>query len=156
MIKSNKTIKKSTDKNRKFNPKCQTLFNDFVAFTALPLGFRQKEYGYETEKEWREAHRGKKSISPNTTHLWKQKEEFWDAVQALWKQWSRDKTPTVISALFKTAAKEGKAPEVKLWMQVVEGWQEKTENTSSLAREDIKKLQDGLREIISGEKSKKK
>ncbi len=36
-------------------------------------------------------------------------------------QWARKLTPNVISALYRTATKEGRASEVKAWMEIVEG-----------------------------------
>lgn len=93
------------------------VFNEFVEWAALPSPLREPEYQKDFAEKW-----GVQSI---TLSRWKKRQDFWEAVAATRLMWAKDKTPDVIHALYKNAAKTGSAAEVKLWLQAIEDWSEK-------------------------------
>jgi len=95
-------------------------YREFVKFYALPTVFREEEYGFKTEKAFAE-HYG---LSQDSLTDWKKRPEFEKDVDEQLKKWGADKTPEVIAALFRTILKEGKAAEVKLWLQFMKNWRE--------------------------------
>ena len=109
------------------------VYEDFVCFTAQPKGIRQKAYGFETEEDWRKTSRArlkrKSCVAIGTVSRWKANDEFWQDVKKRMHEWAKDMTPSVIGSLLKTIGRDGKASEVKLWMQIFEDFTEKTDAT---------------------------
>ena len=94
-------------------------FLQFVQWIALPKGYREpKEQGELAVKF---------DVAPETLSRWKKHPLFWGLVQREFKEWAKDKTPNVMASLYNRALKEGNAAEVKLWMQIIEDWKEKSE-----------------------------
>jgi len=116
------------------------VYEDFVRFTALPRGIRQKEYGFEDDQSWRfkakEKFSRKCDVSQTTIARWKNHKEFWNDVRVKMHEWAKDFTPSVIGSLMRTAVREGKAAEVKLWMQIFEDFTEKESMTASVKLEN--------------------
>lgn len=118
--------------------KNKTLFDEFVFWYALPRP-EKIEQGIETQKQFAEYNK----ISERTLSLWTDRPEFMPAVKAYWKKWGKYRTPTVVAAIYKSSIGGGKeAPQAqKLWMQVIEDFTEKTENT------EVKKVELGIGDI---------
>lgn len=113
------------------------VYEDFVAFTAMPTALRQKQFGFEDDTKWREASKErlkrKSCVAISTVSRWKSNKLFWDDVRASMHEWAKNMTPSVIGSLLRTIARDGKASEVKLWMQIFEGFTEKIDNTVTQA-----------------------
>lgn len=118
--------------------KNKTLFDEFIFWYALPKP-EKINLGIETQRQFGEYN----NISERTLTTWIDRPEFMPAVKALWKKWGKFRTPTVVAAIYKSAVGGGKeAPQAqKLWMQVIEDFTEKTENT------ETKKVELGIGDI---------
>jgi len=115
-VKSNKTpIKKPPEK-----PYRKADYKAFVKFYTMPSVFRQEEYGFRTEKDFAKEF----ELSPDTLVDWKKRKEFEKDVDIQLAKWGADKTPDVIAALYRTILTDGKAAEVKLWLQYIKRWKE--------------------------------
>jgi hypothetical protein len=62
--------------------------------------------------------------------------------------WMKKLTGNVLAALYEQALKEGDAPRTKLWMQIIEGWQEKSQVTDPEGTKTLKELTTSLQDII--------
>jgi hypothetical protein len=107
----------------KRGPRKQTLmkieiFEEFCRWASLPTPLREPKGQTEFATKW--------GVSPPTLLKWKKKQEFWEKMANYRREWARDKTSDVINGLFKNAVNRGSAAEVKLWLQVVEDWAERT------------------------------
>lgn len=118
--------------------KNKTLFDEFIFWYALPKP-EKINLGIETQRQFADYNK----ISERTLTTWIDRPEFMPAVKALWKKWGKFRTPTVVAAIYKSAVGGGKeAPQAqKLWMQVIEDFTEKTENT------ETKKVELGIGDI---------
>jgi len=94
---------------------------EYVSFMAIPKVLRKEQFQIEDEQEFA----NKYELSQNTLTNWKKKEDFWKRVDRQVIRWGRGQTPDVLRALSSRAKAEGKAPEVKLWLQFFEQWSEK-------------------------------
>lgn len=92
-------------------------YSDFVAWTALPTELRVPKTQRELSKKF--------GVGEDTLSEWKRRSGFWEEVTEKRKTWGRERTPDVMLALFKRIQRTGSAPEVRLWLEVVEGWQSK-------------------------------
>jgi hypothetical protein len=95
-------------------------YKKFVKFYALPTFYRQDEFGIKTEQEFAK----KYGLCQDTLTDWKKRTEFNKDLDDQLMKWGSDKTPDVIAALFRTILADGKAAEVKLWLQFMKGWKE--------------------------------
>lgn len=111
---------------------------EFIKFTATPRMFRDAEFGYVTDKAFAE----KFKLNETTLVEWKKDRQFQEAVKDQLKIWAKNRTPDVIACLYKEIIKNGRAAEVKLWMQLFEGFTEKTESALSVHSAQLKELQD--------------
>lgn len=66
-------------------------------------------------------------IGEDVLSEWKQREDFWQLVDKLKKQWGKSKTPSVLVGFFKKAVSEADAARVKLWLEYFEDWKTKSE-----------------------------
>lgn len=66
---------------------------------------------------------------PTTLSDWNKRPDLVKQVEAARKSWSKKLTSNVMMGLYRKAVQEGDASRVKLWMQIVEGWVEKTQHT---------------------------
>lgn len=92
-------------------------YSDFVAWTALPTELRVPKTQRELAKKF--------GVGEDTLSEWKRRNGFWEGVTEKRKTWGRERTPDVMLALFKRIQRTGSAPEVRLWLEVIEGWQSK-------------------------------
>ena len=124
MIEQPKQIKpKNQDKPRNrvpVKPYKKGDYKVFIKFYAMPSVFRNEEYGFKTETEFAKD----KELSPETLTEWKKRKEFNNDVDIQLAKWGADKTPNVLAALYNTILADGKASEVKLWLQYIKSWRE--------------------------------
>jgi len=95
-------------------------YKEFVRFYALPSIFRKEQYEFKTEQDFAKHYK----LSQDTLTDWKKRKGFSNDVDEQLKKWGADKTPDVIAALFRTILTDGKAAEVKLWLQFIKNWKE--------------------------------
>ena len=92
-------------------------FMRFAEYSAMPLELRQPA----TLAEWA----AENGVTKATLTLWRKREELWNLVRAIQREWAKDRTGSVIHGLYRNASRYGKAPEVKLWLQAFEDFEEK-------------------------------
>jgi hypothetical protein len=93
-------------------------FEAFCEWAAKPTPLREDKHAQDFGRRW--------GISDQTLVRWKKRQDFWEKVAEWRMQWAKDKTSDVVHGLFKRASTRGEAAEVKLWMQLIEDWSEKT------------------------------
>lgn len=130
--KSKKGTLKNPDKYRKF-----------VIWMATPEPFRvyrfgKKEVLIDTQQKFAQMFR----IGEDTLSHWKHNQpNFWKDVDAVRQSWGKERTANVLATLYKFICAPGEkkefVPAVKLWLQYVEEWREKTELTSRITYEDV-------------------
>lgn len=110
-------------KNTSIEAKKLSAYDEYVLWYAMPV--KQKEaMGLETDTAFAEFYK----INDRTLRRWKDRPEFEESVRKLRRQWAFQKTQGVIEGIYRSAVK-GNDKSQKLWMQVFEGFTEKTENT---------------------------
>ncbi len=116
-------------------------FEFYVIWKALPPILRGKspeelkKFGIEDEfiiellqiKNQKEFAKRFDIREEKTLSNWNKKIEKNNLISQHIPKWAKKLTPNVISALYRTIMKTGRAPEVIAWMKIVEGWTEKTE-----------------------------
>lgn len=100
----------------------------FIAWIALPTELRKPKKQKELAK--------KLKVEESTLSDWKLKKDFWNSVRKEINRWARNKTPDIILSLYKNIMANGKAPEIKLWFQYIENWNEKDIETELKQNEE--------------------
>lgn len=101
----------------------------FVEFMATPDPMRIQTFGYSTQIEFQKEHK----VSGDTLARWKYDTNFKEDVRRKITEWSSDKTPNVIANLYNACTKKNPdSKALKLWLQYVEGFSEKTEEKKVL------------------------
>lgn len=130
-------------------PYLASTFEEFILWSALPRK-EQIAFGIETQKEFA-AHY---EVREATLSAWKDRPEYRMRVRALRDKWAFDKTGRVIEAIYKTAL-GGNPFSQKLWLQVFEGFSEKTETKETkrveLGINDIRFIIESLPEPLRSE-----
>lgn len=121
-------------------------FEEYILWFALPM--KEKEaMGIETDIAFAAEYK----ITDRTLRNWKDRPEFEAKVRYLRKKWAFGKTGGVIEGMYRAALK-GNDRSQKLWMQVFEGFTEKTETTQTIKVElnpgDIRFIVDGFPEHL--------
>ncbi len=93
----------------------QEILNAFVVWMATPAEMRDPM----TLKDFARIH----GVSQDTLTDWKRSADFWGAVRAKRQETGSEMTSDVLYGFYRRAA-EGKAAEVKLWLQYFMGWGE--------------------------------
>lgn len=119
------------------NPRLKREFQTYVLWSSLPSLLRDlsdsdlEKFGFHDPLviqllriRWQYEFANTFNVSMDQLTEWNRKIEAEGLAD--YKAWTRGLTRNVIMALYKTIIKEGKAAEVKLWLQAVEGWSEKT------------------------------
>lgn len=101
------------------------IFLLFAEWTATPAQLRQPS---AIISDFCQLHH----ITEQTAATWRKRDDFWNIVHKIQVGWAKDKTPDIIMALYRNAARFGKAPEVKLWLQAFEGFEEKSSNAPAI------------------------
>ena len=66
-------------------------------------------------------------VDESQVSRWKQTAELRGDLKAKRKEWTQGLTGNVLLGLYRRTVDEGRAPEVKLWMQLIEEWVEASE-----------------------------
>ncbi len=90
----------------------------FVRWIATPEVFRTPK----TQGQFSDLHK----VGHDTLARWKKDPNFWEDVKRFVMEWSKEKTPDVVAALYVKSVK-GNPLAIKLWLQYIEGFSEKTE-----------------------------
>ncbi len=138
-------------KTRKTGPYKKTEYEEFIRFTALPRALREQDFGFMTDEAFIKHFK----LSSATVFDWKSRENFWADVSRTTKRWGRDRTPNVLLSLYRTAVKQGKAAEAKLWLEIFEDFSTKSETFLNVHRESLKNIQNNVRALLEQEKAKK-
>ena len=119
----------------------------FMFWCALPKPLRVPQ----TIEKFAE----KYNIGEATLYRWKKEDGFWDEVSKLRvNTFAREKTSNVIQSLYNKILKNGNATEVKLWMQIFEGFTEKTKSeidTSDPIKQLMKQIYDARKSPVRPE-----
>lgn len=117
---------------RKFNA-----YLAFIEWAATPTPERE----YRTMSEFAEGW----NINRTTLYKWKREKEFWQQVEDHRIKKYRERTSTVMQALYNRILKYGMAADVELWLAYFEGWDKK-----QVAKDAPKRFaEDDIRELIS-------
>lgn len=108
---------------KKKNSTFRNIFDEYILWFAMPLKAKES-MGIETDEQFAEFY----EITSRTLRNWKDRPEFEDQVRRLRKKWAFEKTGHVLEGIYRSAVK-GNDKSQKLWLQVFEGFTEKTENT---------------------------
>ena len=92
-------------------------YDSFVTWIGLPKELRSPKTQRELAKDF--------GVGEDTLSEWKQRPAFWEDVAKRRKSWGRERTPDVLMSLYKRIEKTGSAPEIRLWMEIMEDWQAK-------------------------------
>lgn len=106
----------------------------FVAWIATPTPLRRSQTQKELAREL--------SVHEVTLSVWKCVDGFGNDVRREVRKWAGDSTGTIIAALRRNIIKNGNAAEVKLWLQWVEDWQEKSGIEQKVQVEEKKSEED--------------
>jgi hypothetical protein len=93
-------------------------YEAFCEWAAKPTPLKEQKTAKEFGKLW--------GVTSETLSKWKHRQDFWEKVASWRREWAKDKTSDVVHGLWKRAKTRGEAAEVKLWMQLIEDWSEKT------------------------------
>ena len=100
-------------------------FDEFILWYAMPTA-QKKVMQMETMEQFADGH----GINRKTLTRWKDRPEFKPRVRDLRDKWAFEKSQEVIEAIYKSAIR-GNDKSQKLWMQVFEGFSERTENVQT-------------------------
>jgi hypothetical protein len=147
-----KTVKKSKG-TPQANPNTRGMAKvaehlEYVRFTGTPRAFREKDWGFNTDKEFANHFK----VNPCTLVEWRKDPEFWNDVRDRLKDLLKDKIPDIMAGVYKKVIKDGSAAEAKFFMQYVDDWKEKSEVNVHYAA--IKKLQESNERLFEEEKIK--
>lgn len=101
-------------------------YSQFIAWMAMSSELRSPKTQGEFAKKF--------GVGPDTLSDWKKRPGFYESVKKKRKDWCKEKTPEVISSLYKKIQKTGSAQEVKLWFQLFEDWSERIETNNKSDR----------------------
>lgn len=104
----------------------QQQYDEFILWFASPPNIK-RALGIDTQTEYAM----QQNLAEATLSRWKARQDFEPRVRELRKKWAFDKTGEVIYGIYKAAVK-GNDKSQKLWMQVFEGFTEKTEEVKTL------------------------
>ena len=90
-------------------------YKRYIEWMALPTELRVPA----TKREWA----AQNDFQNDTTLFnWQQRKDFWPTVESKAKEWAREQTPAVLSALLRKIKKTGNAMEARLWLEWVQEW----------------------------------
>ncbi|KKM67561.1 hypothetical protein LCGC14_1469920 [marine sediment metagenome] len=109
-----KQNRNKSDKKKEVDVRKPYEYAMFIKWIAMPLVLRSPRFQKNISEEYK--------IDEDTLTNWKKRKGYKDDVTEEMKKHFNEKTPNVIQALYQQALKDGKASEVKLWLQYLEGW----------------------------------
>lgn len=141
-------IKDKNQTNSDIEPYLKDIYEKYCLWKSLPSVFKfpprdkktgiapsQKEFcemiGVDSneilelvEMKYQKDFAQKYGISEDTLSLWNKTIGVRDSLDDV-RKWARGLTKNVVASLYNTAVRKGSSFEVKLFMQLVEGWEEK-------------------------------
>ncbi|MDB4940253.1 MAG: hypothetical protein JWO40_678 [Candidatus Doudnabacteria bacterium] len=122
------------------------VYREFIRWSALPP-FERARLHLSDQGEFAEHY----NINQNTLTHWKNRADFKPQVDAILKQWGRDRLPAMLQAMYNAAIK-GNAKSQRFWMAYIEGFDPKilkNENQKSyFSEDDMRTLIDKLPEWL--------
>ncbi len=115
---------KDLKKRRRNGLKNEATYSQFVMWMSLPDQMKKPATQGEFSKQYH--------ISEVTLSTWKYRDGFWEEVKRIRKSWGQELIPNVILGLYKNAKFEGKASEVKLFLQLFDDFKEKNDTTVNI------------------------
>lgn len=115
---------KHSKKTSKSNLKHVFEYEQFILWVATPKQLRVPKTQHELARDF--------GVGEDTLSEWKNRFDFTKKVADKVKEFSKDKTTDVIHALYSRILRNGDPAAVRLWLQYVEGWADK----SSTGREE--------------------
>lgn len=152
--KGEKTAKKKPVKTRKNEVKIQSDLNglnhpqeylEFITFMALPRALRVEMLGIEDDTQG--AFAVKHGLNKDTLVEWKKRAGFWEDVQAVRRDFFRERSGDVILALETTCIKEGKGQDVRVYLTYTGEYSEKTE-TEHKVHPELQKALDKIGSVL--------
>ena len=96
-------------------------FNQFVQWISVPEDLRELKTQGDFARQF--------NVSEKTLSEWKQRDDFWRAVEIEWRKWGRIKTSTVIAKFYnKVTDASATTADFKLWLQYFLDWSEKIDS----------------------------
>lgn len=95
------------------------VFTEFILWMSTFESIRDPKTQEEFAKKFK--------VSEQTLSAWKKRDDFWNAVEAEWKKWGREKTTNIMQKLYTKIMQEGESSNFKLWFQYFLDWVEKQE-----------------------------
>ena len=116
--------------------------NSFIEWCALPDPLRDPK----TQRDFAKQH----GVSEVTLSHWREDDDFWQEVERRIRKWGKDKVPNVIASLYRGVIRDKKAGEVKLYLEWITNWREKTEIESPQLNQQVEELRLVLKSMIEG------
>jgi DNA-binding transcriptional regulator YiaG len=113
-------------------------FDEFVLWMSTFESIRDPKTQEEFAKKFK--------VSEQTLSAWKKRDDFWNAVEAEWKKWGREKTTNIMQKLYTKIMQEGESSNFKLWFQYFLDWVEKQE--TKVRFEKLEEISVMIRAII--------
>ena len=120
-------IKKKTVKSVKNKALSKPdVYKEFILWMSIPGPLRNLKTQGEFARKF--------TVRQATLSDWKQKNDFWEAVEGERNRWGKEKTSNVLASFYQRVMKKGRATDYKLWFQYFLGWNEKAkaEHTGEL------------------------
>jgi len=92
----------------------QAEYYEFVQWIATPEPFRR----LQTQQDFQREHK----ISHDTLARWKHDPNFWEDVRRVWEGKAKERTASVIEALYLKIVKKPDPISIELWMKLIEGF----------------------------------
>lgn len=118
----------------------------FVRWIATPEPLRQPG----TQGEFQQLHK----VSHQTLANWKNDPNFWGDVERELQNWGRERTPNVILGLYARASRKGDPFAVKLWLEYIQKWVEKTKHNHDHKVELGQTLADIIKQDLENAKNR--
>lgn len=82
---------------------------------------------------------------------WNKRIDSDDLLKNSWKWWCKKLTANVMSGFYRKAVAEGDAARIKLWHQIIEDWEEKSEHkiTGHIESENLTAMTDEVKKTLS-------
>jgi len=94
------------------------VYKEFILWMSMPEPLRELKTQGEFAKKF--------TVREATLSDWKQRDDFWKAVEKEWNRWGREKTSNVIAKFYQQVMKKGMPADIKLWFQYFLKWSEKS------------------------------
>lgn len=128
---------------------------EFCRWLATPRGFREKENLPEKRIDFVKRYK----TDYDVLWKWENHAETWEIVKIFLRIWGMRRTANVLAALYRTAIKHGRRPEVELWLQYFAGFTPRQEHIltpgQELSEEEKKEIDKLFEENVQSKVRKK-